>query len=166
MCSTTVLKGVFLMVSSFSEFSKYNRRQTFVPPNTENSAGRFSDSPLSHSRAFPNRQLTDFIQPTSREAYNFLQVSGEESRQETAVLDLLRTFPQGYTDAEIAVLLALPRSTVSARRNGINKKHIAFLDEQSKAVFPLIVNFAGERRANPGPKSRTGLVWKLNQRGW
>ena len=105
------------------------------------------------------KRLQDAIQPTSKDALTSLNTKGVVGAQEVAYLDVLRLTPDGLTDAEAANLLRLPCSTVSARRNGINMKHV-----QAGADTYLIVNIDGERR--PNPSGRTVLVWRLNPQRW
>lgn len=93
------------------------------------------------------------VQPTSRAALNKLNLSGERQQQESTYFSLLCGLgTQGLTDGEAASLLGWPRSTVSARRNGV-MKHL------QKEVGHVIVQ-TGERRKNPGNKSQTAIVWR------
>lgn len=95
------------------------------------------------------------ILTTRHRQYIYLELINEGVIEEQA-LQLLRAYEQaddGLTDGELAEILHLPRSTISARRNDLIKL-------ANKAGAHVLV-CTGERRKNPGIKSKTGIVWKL-----
>ena len=103
--------------------------------------------------------LARFEQQTSLQAFQELKASGRLAEQEADYLTLLISRPDGLTDREAAKLLRLDCSTVSARRNGLMKKHIDFLEEQGLGSYQLIVT--NGRRDNQTGKS--AFVWTLNR---
>lgn len=100
----------------------------------------------SHLRAPPRH-----TQPTSVAALANVQDTGQLGSQERAYLQVMRVSCDGLTDREAARLLALPASTVSARRNGIQKK----------TGQHMIINKQGERRKNQ--RGTTALVWRMRK---
>ena len=101
--------------------------------------------------------LHRFTQITSKAAYSELVNSGVVGVQEVAYLELLRTSPNGVTDAEASKVLMLPCSTVSARRNGIMQKHSAHIDRFGGGS--LIVSI-GHRKNESG---KSAIVWQLSR---
>lgn len=98
------------------------------------------------------------MRDTSLDAYRQLIESGELHAQESAYLNLLSLYrDMGLTDGQAAMILEMPRSTVSARRNGVMQKLARALGHHA------IVNVDNERRRNPGEKSKSGLVWRLRE---
>lgn len=91
------------------------------------------------------------VQDTSKEAYYSLLVEGTLGEQLMKYLRILKVSQEGLTDKEASTLLAIPASTVSARRNDVSKllgSHI-------------VINLNGERRKNKN--GRSGLVWRIRR---
>jgi len=96
-------------------------------------------------------RLYSYVKQTSRDAIRLLQETGKLGEQERELLTCLSTHrDHGLTDGEAAAVLGWPRSSISARRNGISKK----------LGSHAIVNIGGERRKNPGKNSTSALVWR------
>lgn len=90
--------------------------------------------------------------------------SGEVTSQMREYYEVLSQAGEtGRTDGEMAQLMELPRSTVSARRNGLNKWWISYCDKNSLFCSKVLVVDSGETRQNPGARSRPGRVWKINK---
>ena len=124
--------------------------------------GRFDGgrdiSPLNSSHyGHGSRHL---IRETSVWAFFQLRRDGVLGMQEGEYLEALSSAPGGLTDGEAAVLLGLPRSTVSARRNGCNKACDAWCVGEGVTSEVLIID-SGERRLNPGVGSKKGIVWVI-----
>lgn len=102
--------------------------------------------------------LGSYMRSTSIDAYHALLEKKVLETQEANYLSLLIGEPDGLTDAEAARSLRLPCSTVAARRNGINKKHVEAMDAGHKSAYTLIVGDG--RRKNPSGMS--AIVWRLN----
>lgn len=95
-------------------------------------------------------------------------LSNAETEKETQImrmLELYRVNPAGLTDEEMKISLAdyfgiyMPNSTVSARRNDINKNHVRFCDAHGLPSANLIVS--SDRR--PNLTGRSAMVWTLNK---
>lgn len=99
------------------------------------------------------------VQSTSREALLGLLADGTLKTQEKEYVRLLYHQPDGLTDGEAAHALGWPRSTVSARRNGVCLVWTKRIDDGGG--FGHLIVDSGARRRNPGEKSRRGIVWRL-----
>lgn len=94
-------------------------------------------------------------------------LSNAETEKETQImrmLELYRVNPKGLTDEEMKIKLydyydiLMPNSTVSARRNDINKNHVRFCEKNGLHAANLLVGT--DRRNNL--TGRLAMVWSLN----
>jgi len=97
-------------------------------------------------------RLTTF---TSIESYKDLS---DKNTQLAYIERLLRLHPEGLSDFQIRKELNkksifIPLSTVSARRNDINKKYV------ERGVGQVVINVNRETRLNP-TTNKSCLVWK------
>lgn len=92
-------------------------------------------------------RLNRYFPETSLAAYEGLINSKRLRGQLLVVLRLYLQHPAGLTDGEVAAITGWPRSTVSARRNGLCKVHEA---------YEVVV--VGHRKNDPGVLAR---VWSL-----
>jgi hypothetical protein len=107
--------------------------------------------------AWGQSSLNRFVQHTSVKAYSDLLRLGVIGDQERDYLLLLKNNPEGLTDGEASVILGLPCSTVSARRNGIMQKYTKYIDEHQSDSTHIIVS-VGTRKNKSGISA---LVWKV-----
>jgi len=95
--------------------------------------------------------LNHYVPDTSREAYHKLE---QKDSQCALMLELYQAHPQGFTDDEMRRSLArrgvvVPNSTVSARRNDINR----FVGKALIVTDAKKMNISGRR----------ALVWVFNK---
>ena len=102
----------------------------------------------------PKQKVARLVRETSTESYHN---HCDKDSQVMLVEGLLRDAPEGLTDYELREQLilhgvTLPLSSVSARRNDVNKKH------RDKGLH-VVVNVDKESRVNPRSGKRN-LVWR------
>ena len=124
------------------------------------------DSPLSSKVSFTTGKsiLSARYAHTSREVYHDLLLSGVVGEQEGLYLTVLRHAVDGLTDGEAALAMGLPRSTVSARRNGIMRKWQEWCEDNHDTSSHVIYTIVGDTRVNPGKKSAPAKVWRIRRR--
>lgn len=111
---------------------------------------------ISYKAMSNNTKLTQY---TSIESYKNLE---DQTTQVNYIKKLLERNTEGLCDFQIRKELIkkgvnIPLSTVSARRNDINKESA----EQGRGH--LVVNINQEKRLNPSTK-KSCLVWRINNR--
>lgn len=85
--------------------------------------------------------------------------------QISLMLEEYKNNPNGITDDEMRIVLKekghkLPNSTISARRNDINDKHLSFCETNGFNSHTFIIS--NNKKNNPTPPYRLAMLWVIN----